>query len=132
MALAHHHDDAVETFLMNVLTSGQLRTFLPVTPLSRTGLTVLRPLLYYREAEIIDMVRQLDLQPLRNPCPYDGHTKRQDIEEHIRELEKRSPEVYDHLAAAMRNAPNQELWPEQLSQKQLADKFHNFWRQKSN
>ena len=62
------------------------------------------------------MVRQLDLQPLRNPCPYDGHTKRQDIKEHIRELEKRSPEVYDHLAAAMRNAPNQELWPEQLSQ----------------
>ena len=62
VALAHHHDDAVETFLMNVLTSGQLRTFLPVTPLSRTGLTVLRPLLYYREAEIIDMVRQLDLQ----------------------------------------------------------------------
>lgn len=59
VALAHHHDDAVETFLMNVLTSGQLRTFLPVTPLSRTGLTVLRPLLYYREAEIIDMVRQL-------------------------------------------------------------------------
>ena len=130
--LAHHHDDAVETFLMNVLTSGQLRTFLPITPLSRTGLTVLRPLLYYREAEIIDMVRQLDLQPLRNPCPYDGHTKRQDIKEHIRELEKLSPEVYDHLAAAMRNAPNQELWPEQLSQKQLADKFHNFWRQKSN
>ena len=41
-------------------------------------------------------------------------------------------QVYDHLAAAMRNAPNQELWPEQLSQKQLADKFHNFWRQKSN
>ena len=77
---------------MNVLTSGQLRTFLPVTPLSRTGLTVLRPLLYYREAEIIDMVRQLDLQPLRNPCPYDGHTKRQDIKEHIRELEKLSPE----------------------------------------
>ena len=117
---------------MNVLTSGQLRTFLPVTPLSRTGLTVLRPLLYYREAEIIDMVRQLDLQPLRNPCPYDGHTKRQDIKEHIRELENLSPEVYDHLAAAMRNAPNQELWPAQLSQKQLADKFHNFWRQKSN
>ena len=46
VALAHHHDDAVETFLMNVLTSGQLRTFLPVTPLSKTGLTVLRPLLY--------------------------------------------------------------------------------------
>lgn len=132
VALAHHHDDAVETFLMNVLTSGQLRTFLPVTPLSKTGLTVLRPLLYYRESEIIANVRQLELQPLRNPCPYDGHTKRQDIKEHIRELESLSPEVYDHLAAAMRSAPNQELWPAQLNQKQLADKFHNFWRQKSN
>ncbi len=130
ITLAHHHDDAVETFLMNVLTSGQLRTFLPVTKLSRSGLTVLRPLLYYREAEVIAAGKAIGLQPLKNPCPYDGHTKRQEIKEHIEALASINPEVYDHLAAAMRNSPNQELWPEQLAQKAMVKKFHEFWQKK--
>ncbi|MDY6029266.1 MAG: tRNA 2-thiocytidine biosynthesis TtcA family protein [Acidaminococcaceae bacterium] len=126
VALAHHNDDAVETFFMNVFTSGQLRTFLPVTYLSRTGLTVLRPLLYYREAEIKELVRKIGLTPLKNPCPYDGHTTRQDVKEHIAELDERYPGVYEHLAAAMRQSPRQELWPKKLSQKELQEKFRNF------
>lgn len=132
VALAHHHDDAVETFFMNLCTSGQLRTFLPVTPLSRTGLTVLRPLLYYRESEIRQLVEKLKLQPLKNPCPYDGHTTRQDVKEHIADLDKRYPEIYEHLAAAMRCSETQELWPQKLSQKELAGKFREFWKKKKN
>ena len=130
VALAHHHDDAVETFFMNLVASGQLRTFLPVTPLSRTGITVLRPLLYYRETEIRQLVHKLQLQPLKNPCPYDGHTTRQDIKEHLIELDSRYPEIYDHLAAAMRGGGQQELWPGKLSQKELAAKFRAFWQKK--
>lgn len=130
IAWAHHHDDAVETFLMNLLASGQLRTFLPVTELSRSGITVLRPLIYYRESEIIAAVKELALNPLKNPCPYDGHTKRQEIKEHIAALTAISPDVYEHLSAAMRNAPNQELWPEQLPQKAMVNKFREFWQKK--
>ena len=129
VAWAHHHDDAVETFFLNLAASGQLKTFLPVTPLSRTGLTLIRPLLYYREAEIISMVQQLGLTPLKNPCPYDGHTKRQEAKELIAALQKFNPEAYDHLAAAMRTAP-QELWPAKCTKQKLADKFHTFWQQK--
>ena len=131
VALAHHHDDAVETFFMNLVTSGQLRTFLPVTPLSRTGVTVLRPLLYYREAEVRQLVKKIGLTPLKNPCPYDGHTMRQDIKEHITELGNKYPGLYEHLGAAMRCGEKQELWPEKLTQKQLVPKFHAFWGKKS-
>lgn len=127
VALAHHHDDAVETFFMNLVTSGQLRTFLPVTPLSRSGITVLRPLLYYRESEIRALVAKLGLQPLKNPCPYDGHTMRQDIKEHIAELNAKYPEIYEHLAAAMRCSDRQELWPAKPDSKSLVKKFHSFW-----
>ena len=67
VALAHHNDDAVETFFMNLVTSGQLRTFLPVTPLSRSGITVLRPLLYYREQEIRELVAKLGLKLSKTP-----------------------------------------------------------------
>lgn len=126
IALAHHNDDAVETFFMNVFTSGQLRTFLPVTYLSRTALTVLRPLLYYREQEIRELVEALKLTPLKNPCPYDGHTTRQEVKEHIAALNERYPGVYEHLAAAMRLSDRQELWPAKLTQKELQEKFRSF------
>lgn len=126
IALAHHNDDAVETFFMNLVTSGQLRTFLPVTYLTRSGITVLRPLLYYRESEIRDLVSQLGLQPLKNPCPYDGRTMRQDIKEHIAALDSKYPGIYDHLAAAMRGSEAEELWPPKPG-KELLTKFHAFW-----
>ena len=103
VALAHHNDDAVETFFMNLVTSGQLRTFLPVTPLSRSGITVLRPLLYYREQEIRELVAKLGLKPIKNPCPYDGHTMRQDIKEHIAALDAQYPEIYEQSRLSNEN-----------------------------
>lgn len=131
VAWAHHHDDAVETFMLNLFTSGQLKTFLPVTYLSRSRLTLIRPLLYYREAEIIELGKQLGLKPLKNPCEYDGHTQRQTMKEFIPELEKHFPEVYSHLGAAMRQSPVSELWPARLSEKEMTHKFRDYWQQKA-
>ncbi len=130
VAWAHHHDDAVETFFLNLVASGQLKTFLPVTPLSRTGLTLIRPLLYYREAEIISMVQQLGLTPLKNPCPYDGNTKRQEAKELLQSLQSFNAEAYEHLASAMRSAPA-ELWPAKCTKDALTAKFRAFWQQKN-
>lgn len=130
VALAHHHDDAVETFFMNILTSGQLKTFRPVTELSRSGITVLRPLIYYREKEIIEQTEKLHFQPIKNPCPYDGSTTRQEIKQHISSLGNRYPELYEHLGAAMREQKGMELWPSKLSKEEIIDKFHNFWKGK--
>lgn len=128
VALAHHHDDAVETFLLNLITSGQLKTFLPVTYLTRSALTVLRPLLYYREKEIIQYGREIGLQPLKNPCPYDGRTKRQAIKEWLAGFDQLSPEAYKHFAAAMREDAGQELWPAKLTQQESLAKFRRFWQ----
>ena len=126
VALAHHHDDAVDTFLLNLLTSGQLKTFLPVTFLSRSELTVIRPLLYYREEEIRAMGKAIGIVPIKSPCPHDGHTKRQSAKEFIQTLETFDPDAYDHLAAAMRCQEN-ELWPSQLSKETMTQKFRSFW-----
>lgn len=128
IALAHHNDDAVETFLLNLLNSGQQKTFLPVTFLTRTELTVLRPLIYYRESEIIEYGRKIDIRPLKNPCPYDGHTQRQEMKELIINLSKKNPELYSHLAAAMRETSGRELWPETLQQDHMINKFRDFWK----
>lgn len=127
VALAHHNDDAVDTFLMNILTSGQLLTFLPVTHLSRTGITVIRPLLYYREYEIRSLVKKLALKPLKNPCPYDGHTMRETIKQQVLALERANPRTYEHLQAAMRSAGTTELWPRKLTGVEMGKKFTAFW-----
>lgn len=111
IAYAHHHDDAVETFLMSLLCSGQLKTFLPVTYLDRSDLTVIRPLIYFREAELREAAAIHGFTPLKSPCPIDGQTKRQEIKDLIQQLGHSFPECYEHLGAAMRHSPRTELWP---------------------
>ncbi len=132
IALAHHHDDAVETFFMNIITSGQLRTFLPVTWLSRKELHVIRPILYYREQEIRDNLKELGLTPLKSPCPHDGKTMRQEIKDYLPQLNKLNPKAYENIAAAMRATDNMEIWPPPLTQKTNQKKFHAFWQQDKN
>ncbi len=131
IALGHHHDDAVETFAMNLFTSGQVGTFLPVTKLSRTGLTVLRPLIYYREYEIKSNIKKMGIEPLKSPCPHDGCTKREEIKNLLKFFNKEvHPEAYEHLAAAMRHGSSGDLWPSKPSRSELAERHKNFWRQR--
>jgi tRNA(Ile)-lysidine synthase TilS/MesJ len=126
VAYAHHNDDAVETFFMSLLCSGQIKTFLPVTYLDRTGLTVIRPLIYFREAELIAATALHGFVPLKSPCPIDGKTKRQDIKELIQELGKSIPECYEHLAAAMRTSPRTELWPSAKNRRAMKSLYDRF------
>ncbi|WP_371362290.1 tRNA-cytidine(32) 2-sulfurtransferase [Sporomusa rhizae] len=130
VALAHHHDDAVETFYMGLLYAGHLKTFTPVTYLSRTGLTVIRPLVYFREREIKEIISELGLTPVASPCPINGKTKRQEVKERIAALEQTDPAFYAHLAAAMRGGKPTELWPAELDRQQLKQKHTAFWRPK--
>ena len=111
VAYAHHHDDAVETFLMSLFFSGQLQTFLPKTFLSKTGITVIRPLVYIREKEIIDSLGIIPCSPLPSSCPFNGRTARQKTKNIIDNLSKENPLLYDHLSSAMRENSVKSLWP---------------------
>lgn len=119
VAYAHHHDDAVETFLMSLLYSGQLHTFTPVTYLDRMDLTVIRPLVYFREKELIEAINIHGFDPVKSPCPHDGNTCRQEVKELIAKLEPQIPDVYDHLGAAMRQGALGELWPAAKSREEM-------------
>ncbi|HHW12598.1 MAG TPA: tRNA 2-thiocytidine biosynthesis protein TtcA [Firmicutes bacterium] len=111
VALAHHHDDAVETLLMSMLYSGQIRTFLPKTYLDRTRITVIRPLVYLREEEIRAAREFIPYQPVARSCPYDGYTYRQKVKDLIAALNKENPLVYANLSKAMRGGRPITLWP---------------------
>lgn len=133
VAYAHHHDDAVETFYMGLLAAGQLKTFSPKTYLDRTGITVIRPLIYFREYELKDTYKITGQKPIPSPCPYNGKTKRQEIKETIAELERNNPSIYSHLTAAMRCGPEEiELWPPELTRDELKVKHYKFWHPDAN
>lgn len=132
IAYAHHHDDAVETFLMSILYSGQIKTFLPKTYLDRTDLTVIRPLIYFRERELRASIKYHGFTPLRSPCPIDGQTKRQEIKDMISSFERQNPMLYSHLSSAMRQEAIIELWPSELPRDVMQKKHFDFWKAKYN
>lgn len=124
LALAHHHDDAVETFLMSIIYSGQIKTFTPVTRQDKSGLTVIRPLVYLRESEIKAAYKFFEWEPVHNPCPLDKTSKRQDIKQLIRQLDRDNRSVYDNLSAAMRLPVEKiELWPPELSKAEMRERY---------
>jgi len=127
VAFAHHFDDAVETFLMSILYSGQVYTFLPKTYLDRTGVTVIRPLVYIREKEIIGFSQKLGVKPIPSPCSLDGSTKRAEIKALLREQRKTNKNVFAHIAAAMRDGRQNQLWPPEPTKLELIEKNHQFW-----
>lgn len=126
IAYAHHHDDAVETFFMSLLYSGQLKTFQPSTYLSRTNLTVIRPLVYFREYELKETTAIHGFIPVHSPCPLNGKTKRQEIKDLIASLTKANPALYAHLAAAMRQNPKADLWPAEKKRKEMKELYRKF------
>src|SRR5690606_11187211 len=99
------------TFLMSIIFSGQIKTFLPRTVLDRTGLTVIRPLVYFREAELRRALELTGFQPIPSPCPADGLTKRAETKDLIRRLSRNDKNVFRNLASVIREGRPIELWP---------------------
>ena len=89
IALGHHSDDVVETFMLNLFHEGRLGAFLPVTYLSRKDLTMIRPFLYVAEKDIrYFLSKNPELPVVKNLCPEDGHTEREAMKEMIRSLDR--------------------------------------------
>ncbi len=91
VAYAHHKDDLLESMMMSFLFEGRIHTFDPVTYLDRSGLTVIRPLLFLYEGNVKGFVKEYDLPVVKSPCPVDGSTKRDDVKNLIKEINHKYP-----------------------------------------
>ena len=105
VALGHHYDDAIETFLLSMIYEGRLSSFLPVTYMDRTGLTLIRPMLYLHEKTISNFVTRENLPVVHNPCPADKNTKREDVKALLYELEGRYPGLKDNIFGGLQRSP---------------------------
>lgn len=103
IAYAHHMDDVVETMMLSLLYEGRFHTFSPVTYLDDTGLTVIRPLIYMKEADVIGFVRKYEVPVVKSPCPADGHTKREYVKQLLKQLNTENPGVKQRMFTAVQN-----------------------------
>ena len=105
VALGHHYDDAVETFLMSLIFEGRLSCFQPVTYLDRTGVTQIRPMLYLTEGMVRNFAAREGLPVVHNNCPADKHTKREEIKQLIEQLQATYPDLKTKIFGAMQRLP---------------------------
>ena len=105
LALGHHFDDAVETFMMSLLFEGRLSCFRPVTFLDRSGVTQIRPLVYAGEQKIARVAEALELPIVENPCPQDKGSKRYEIKNLLKSMCAEYPDVKSKIFGAMQRLP---------------------------
>ena len=105
VALGHHYDDAVETFMMSLLYEGRISCFQPVTDLDRTGVIQIRPMLYIHEKTVDHFATRQNLPIVHNRCPVDKTTKREEIKQLIFNLSATYPDLKERIFGAMQRYP---------------------------
>lgn len=104
IALGHHYNDAVETFVMNLFNEGRIGCFSPISYLSRKDLTLIRPMVFAPESEIRRAANRNNLKVVKSKCPADGHTSRERTKEFLAQREREDRGFTDRLFGAMRKA----------------------------
>lgn len=113
VAYAHHKDDIIETMLLSLIFEGRFHSFSPRTYLDRMDLTVIRPLMFVSEADVIGFQNKYHLPVAKSNCPADGYTKREYAKNLLRQLNLDFPGVKERMFSAILNG-NISGWPERI------------------
>lgn len=112
LALGHHADDLIETLFLSLFFEGRLSTFEPITYLSRSNMTVIRPMIYIEEKNIRAFAK--DKPILFNPCPSDKHTKREYIKDLLNKIKADIPIAKDRMLSAITHPERNHLFDDAM------------------
>ncbi len=110
LAMGHHADDLVETLFMSMFFEGRLKTFKPVTYLTRKEIYSIKPFIYLKEKQIINEVERSRIPVFKSSCPLDKETKREEIKNLMKDIYKDIPDGRERIITAIKNSDKVELW----------------------
>jgi len=104
IALGHNEDDVLETFFLNLLYGGSIKTFSPVSYMDRSDITLIRPLIYISEKSIQTFIKTSNIEVMPKVCPMDGASKREEIKDLLSQLQKDIPTVKTNIYGAIKRS----------------------------
>ena len=104
IALGHNEDDVLETFLLNLLYTGTINTFAPVSYMDRSKMTLIRPFIYVSERQTRGYIKRNNIQIMPKACPMDGYSKREDMKNLIKNFQKDIPNIRANLYGAIKRS----------------------------
>ena len=113
IAYAHHKDDIIETMILSLFFEGRFYSFSPKTYLDRMDLTVIRPIMFVDETDVIGFKNRYNLPVVKSACPVDGYTKRQYAKDLLADLNRQYPGIKQRMFTAILNG-NIPGWPERI------------------
>ena len=101
IAYAHHKDDFIETMLLSLFYEGQFFSFPPIKYFEDVDITVIRPMIYIPEKDIIGFQNKMKFDSVKNPCPFDKNTKRESVKNILCKIQKENPNVKEKMFSAI-------------------------------
>lgn len=108
LALGHHLDDVVETFMLSLFYEGRLNTFQPKSYMSRSGVTLIRPMIYLAEKDIAGLAKSMPV--VTSACPADKNTERENMKQLLKDLSRTYPDLTQKFANAIMHPDRYNLW----------------------
>ena len=101
IAYAHNMNDVVETVMLSLVYEGRFSTFNPVTVLGDSGLTLIRPLIFVSQANVIGFKNKYQLPVVSNPCAFEKISERKYVRELLEEINRHAPGVNNRIMTAI-------------------------------
>ena len=123
LALGHHLDDFIETLLLNQFYAGTLAAMSPKLLADNGKHTLIRPLVYVAESDIIEFSNQESFPIICCSCPVAGaeEQNRQRMKQLIQELSQDIPQIRNSMISALGNVHPRHLLDQTLKTTEKED-----------